>query len=68
MDLTDEEGNTALHYACEKPDKHAVLFLLMQGVDPNIKNKNNKKAGEGIMEIKTLLNNIIAEEKAFKAL
>ncbi len=40
----------------------------MQGVDPNIKNKNNKKAGEGIMEIKTLLNNIIAEEKAFKAL
>lgn len=57
-----------MHVACDKGDKEVILLLIMSGADANIKNKQNSKPSDGNMDLKTFVNNIIAEEKAFNAL
>ena len=42
--------------------------FVKNGIDPEIKNKSNLKAGEGNMESKTFLNNVILEKEGFSAL
>jgi uncharacterized protein len=36
--VTDEEGNTALHYACESNLPKTVKVLLEYGINPNVRN------------------------------
>lgn len=43
--LKNNEGNTPLHLACEKPNLEIILFLLMQGSDYTVKNTKGYKAG-----------------------
>lgn len=68
MDLENDLGNTALHYACEKLDKDLVLILIGSGASMEKKNKNGMKPGEGNMEAKTFMNNIACEKEAFSIL
>lgn len=42
LKLKDEEGNTALHLACEEIHEDAVLLLIKCGADLNEKNANKK--------------------------
>ena len=44
-DLKNNEGNTPLHLACEKPNLEIILFLLMQGTDYTTKNTRGYKPG-----------------------
>jgi len=39
-DLTDPQGNTLLHVACQNGNKRALRFLLKQGCDINAQNRN----------------------------
>lgn len=64
----NDEGKTSLHYSCERGDKECILFLITNGVNWEVKNKSGQKAGDGNMDAKMLLNNIICEEKAFNIL
>lgn len=57
-----------MHLACDRQSKEIVLFLLTHGVDPEVKNNQNLKAGEGNIESKMFVNNIAAEHKAFDVL
>ncbi len=66
--LLNPDENTPLHFACEASDKLSILILIIAGVDVDKKNKSGSKAGEGLMEIKTLINNIACEKEAFKVL
>ena len=68
FEMVNKVGNTPLHLACEKNLKEVILILLMAGVDPLANNNEGKKAGEGNIEAKMLMNGILAENKAFKAL
>lgn len=68
FEIINKAGNTPLHLACEKGLKEVILNLLMAGVDPAIINNDGKKAGEGSIESKMLINNINTENKAFKVL
>jgi len=38
-DDCDDDGNTALHIACQDGDEHLVLLLLDKNFNPNLKNK-----------------------------
>lgn len=49
-DLKNNEGNTPLHLACEKPNLEIMLFLLMQGSDYTIKNNKGYKPGENTLD------------------
>ena len=40
LNTTDEKGGTALHWAVYYNHKEVVEFLLMQGADPTVKDKN----------------------------
>ena len=51
LDKTDNEGVTALHLACMSDNIHIVKRLLRAGANRNIKDKNNRTAGE-LAEIK----------------
>lgn len=66
--VVNKSGNTPLHVACEKGFKEVTLFLLLVGVDPSVQNNEGKKAGDGNIEMKMLLNSLVAENKAFKVL
>lgn len=68
MNAENEESKTALHYACEKGDKEAILLLVMSGIDVDKKNKSNQKAGDTQMDAKMLINNIICEKACFNVL
>ncbi|KAL4497395.1 hypothetical protein ABPG72_011330 [Tetrahymena utriculariae] len=68
LDALNNEGKTALHLACEKGDKESIFFLVTNGASVEIKNKSGQKPGEGNMDAKMLLNNIVCEEKAFNIL
>ncbi|KAM3693091.1 hypothetical protein ACJW30_08G138900 [Castanea mollissima] len=46
LNRRDEQGNTALHIAVSKNQPKAVRQLLYSGVDVNIKNLEDKKAGD----------------------
>ena len=58
-----ENGNTALHYACQKNNKKIIQYLLDSNSDPNIKNNNMQTplhiaAKEGYIDIcKVLIDN-----------
>ena len=49
-DLKNNEGNTPLHLACEKPNLEIILFLLMQGSDYQTKNTKGYKPGENTLD------------------
>ena len=68
FEMVNKVGNTPLHIACEKVLKEVILILLMVGVDQTLNNNEGKKAGEGNIEAKMLMNGILAENKAFKVL
>ena len=68
LDLENEQGNTALHYACERLDKDLMLILIASGANVDRKNKNGMKPGEGNMEAKTFMNNVVCEKEAFSIL
>lgn len=42
MDVTDEKGNTLLHYACSKGDLDVLNFLIRMGVNINSLNKSQE--------------------------
>ena len=44
----DDEGNTALHHAIEKRRPRMVKYLLLAGIDTNIKNRYGKLALDGL--------------------
>ncbi|KAM3137119.1 hypothetical protein pb186bvf_010847 [Paramecium bursaria] len=62
------QQQTPLHLACERQNKELILLLLTNGADHNMKNIQGQKPGEGQMEIKIFINNLVAEEKAFNVL
>lgn len=66
--MTNNLGQTALHVACDRNSKEIILYLLTHGIDPEIKNNQNLKAGEGNIENKMFVSNIAAEYKAFNVL
>lgn len=68
FEMINKSGNTPLHLACEKSLKEAILFLILAGVDQNLTNTEGKKAGDGNIEVKMLVNGILAESKAFRVL
>ena len=68
LDTINKEGQSILHVACDKGCKDIVLFLLMSGIDPTIKNNSGQKAGDTNIEIKMFINNIVAENKVFDVL
>ena len=68
FEIVNKAGNTPLHVACEKGFKEVILNLLLAGVDPLQGNNEGKKAGEGNIEAKMMINAIYAENKAFKVL
>jgi ankyrin repeat protein len=62
INIQDESGNTALHYAAANGKKDAVKFLLDKGADPSIVNIKEQKAIDysnikGFNEITALLLN-----------
>ncbi|KAB1256572.1 Transient receptor potential cation channel subfamily A member 1 [Camelus dromedarius] len=40
LNVTDDYGNTPLHWAAEKNQAESVKFLLLQGANPNLRNYN----------------------------
>ncbi|EPY80231.1 hypothetical protein CB1_000850007 [Camelus ferus] len=40
LNVTDDYGNTPLHWAAEKNQVESVKFLLLQGANPNLRNYN----------------------------
>lgn len=57
-----------MHYACDSEDKECILYLVLLGLDPESRNVNNGKPGDGKMEVKTFLNNIVCEKECFNVL
>jgi ankyrin repeat protein len=68
LDAVCKDNNTLLHYACDSEDKECILYLVLLGLDPEARNVNNAKPGDGKMEVKTFLNNIICEKECFNVL
>jgi len=68
LNLTNYQGQTALHQACDRNNREIALFLITHGVDPETKNNQNLKAGEGNIESKMFVNSIASESKAFGVL
>lgn len=62
------EGNTPLHEACNSNFKEGILFLLLNGANVEEANNNGQKPGEGNMDMKMFLNNLLPESKAFNVL
>ncbi|KAL4640084.1 ankyrin repeat domain-containing protein 22 [Arapaima gigas] len=42
IDAVDYEGNTALHYACQRKSDHLIRLLLEKNADMSIKNRDNE--------------------------
>lgn len=40
LNVTDDYGNTPLHWAAEKNQVESVKFLLSKGANPNLRNSN----------------------------
>ena len=68
MDIKCNEGNTPFHAACSNNFKEAILFFLLNGANPEEVNNNGQKPGEGNMDMKMFLNNLLPEAKAFQVL
>jgi len=68
LDVANNEGNTALHLACEKESRELILALVFAGIDITKKNLNEEKAGEKSTPIYTFVKQIYAENKAFNVL
>jgi ankyrin repeat protein len=49
-ELRNNDGNTPLHLACEKPNLEIILFLLMEGTDYTVKNNKGYKPGENTLD------------------
>ena len=45
-----------------------MLILIASGANVDRKNKNGMKPGEGNMEAKTFMNNVVCEKEAFSIL
>lgn len=62
VNLQDNQGRTALHYACVLGDVHSVRALLAAGADVSIQDKNGNTpahfASSGLMHIKEVLESI----------
>ncbi len=63
VNASDPNGNTALHFACnripeESPNPAMIQLLLKHGADPRIKNKNSKTPADYLKErhLDSLLN------------
>ncbi|CAD8135789.1 unnamed protein product [Paramecium octaurelia] len=68
LEVYNAQGSGPLHLAAEKMNKEIVLLLVINQADPNLKNQSGQRPGDGITEIRTLINNLTAESKAFSAL
>ena len=66
--MSNTDGNTALHIACEKENKEMILVLLVAGADPAKKNNKDEKPGAGNTGVSQFLKQVSAENKAFTAL
>ena len=66
--ITNKEGDTPLHLACNKGSKEIILFLLLNSADVNAKNNAGAKPGESAIDMKQFMNNIMAESKALNVL
>jgi len=68
LEIANNEGNTALHFACQQESRELILPLVFGGIDITKKNLNEEKAGEKNTSISTFVKQIAAENKAFNVL
>ncbi|CAD8077121.1 unnamed protein product [Paramecium sonneborni] len=68
LEVYNLQGSGPLHLAAEKMNKEIVLLLVVNQADPNLKNQSGQRPGDGITEIRTFINNLTAESKAFGVL
>lgn len=68
LEVANNEGNTALHFACQNESREMILALVFAGIDPTKKNLNEEKAGEKNTPLSTFIKQIAVENKAFNVL
>jgi ankyrin repeat protein len=68
INIPNNEGSTALHFASKANQRESILQLLMNGADHTKDNNKGEKAGTESTEMKLFFSLIVPENAAFKAL
>jgi ankyrin repeat protein len=65
INLQDNDGNSALHLACDLELKELIICLLLHKADYLLKNNKDELPGKNSPDISLFLSNITDEEKCF---
>jgi Ankyrin repeats (many copies) len=68
INLANNEGNTALHFASKGNQREVILQLLINGAEHTKENGKGEKPGTESTEMKLFFSLIVPENAAFKAL
>ena len=55
----DQEGRTALHFACDNESKQLILFLLMNGANRNVPDNKGRLPGESNADIQMFIDDVL---------
>jgi hypothetical protein len=65
MSVQDVNGETLMHLACTKKNKYIVLYMLLEGVDYQLKNNANQEPGHDAKDMKAFMKEIVEEYRCF---